>query len=92
MSRQEPLEDALPSRAAGYDTALIARTEVRRALERLSPATRASVLLHHLHGLSFSEISRKLRVRGPALRARASRGMARLREVLDENEDTHDAE
>ncbi len=91
MSRQEPLEDALSSREAGYDTALVARTEVRRALEQLSPATRASVLLHHLHGLSFREISRRLRVRGPALRARASRGMARLREVLNEDEDAHDA-
>jgi RNA polymerase sigma-70 factor, ECF subfamily len=92
VSKQVPLDEAAPSTPGGHDEALIARTEVRRALAQLSPATRASVLLHHMHGLSFREISRRLRVRGPALRARASRGMARLREVLEEDEDTHDSE
>jgi len=90
MSRQEPLDDRAPSLSTGQDDALIARTEVKRALEQLSPATRTSVLLHHLHGLSFKEISRRLRVGGPAVRARASRGMARLREALDEDEDRHE--
>jgi RNA polymerase sigma-70 factor, ECF subfamily len=92
LSRLEPLDDSAPSADGPHDEALIARVEVRRALDQLSPATRASVLLHHLHGLSFKEISRRLRVRGPALRARASRGMARLREVLDDDEDRHEPE
>jgi RNA polymerase sigma-70 factor, ECF subfamily len=92
LSRQEPLDESAAPAAAGHDEALIARVEVRRALGQLSPATRTSVLLHHLHGLSFKEISRRLRVGGPALRARASRGMARLREVLDADEDRHEPE
>jgi RNA polymerase sigma-70 factor (ECF subfamily) len=92
LSRQEPLDESAPSRASAHDEALIARVEVRRALEQLSPATRRSVLLHHLHGLSFKEIARRLRVRGPALRARASRGMARLREALTDDEDRHEPE
>jgi RNA polymerase sigma-70 factor (ECF subfamily) len=92
LSRQEPLDDLAPSAAGAHDEALIARVEVRRALDQLSPATRTSVLLHHLHGLSFKEISRRLRVRGPALRARASRGMARLREVIGADEDRHEPE
>jgi RNA polymerase sigma-70 factor (ECF subfamily) len=91
LSRQETLDDSTAAPGESHDEALIARVEVRRALERLSPATRTSVLLHHLHGLSFKEIGRRLRVGGPALRARASRGMARLREVLDD-EDTHEPE
>jgi|WetSurMetagenome_2_1015567.scaffolds.fasta_scaffold116304_3 RNA polymerase sigma factor (sigma-70 family) len=91
LSRQAPLDESAAASAASHDEALIARVEVRRALEQLSPATRTSVLLHHLHGLSFNEISRRLRVRGPALRARASRGMARLREVLHD-EDRHEPE
>jgi RNA polymerase sigma-70 factor, ECF subfamily len=92
LSKQAPLDESAAAQASGHDQALIARVEVRRALEQLSPATRASVLLHHLHGLSFKEISRRLRVQGPALRARASRGMARLREVLDADEDRHEPE
>jgi RNA polymerase sigma-70 factor, ECF subfamily len=92
LSKRAPLDDSSAATAAAHDDALIARVEVRRALEQLSPATRASVLLHHLHGLSFKEISRRLRVQGPALRARASRGLARLREVLDDNEDRHEPE
>jgi RNA polymerase sigma factor (sigma-70 family) len=92
LSRQEPLDDSAPGATGPHDEALIARVEVRRALEHLSPSTRTSVLLHHLHGLSFKEISRRLRVGGPALRARASRGMARLREVLDADEDWHEPE
>jgi RNA polymerase sigma-70 factor, ECF subfamily len=92
VSRQEPLDDSAPSAVGAHDDALIARVEVRRALDHLSPATRTSVLLHHLHGLSFEEISRRLGVRGPALRARASRGMARLREVLDADEDRDEPE
>jgi RNA polymerase sigma factor (sigma-70 family) len=88
LARQEPLDETEASPAASQADALIARSEVQRAVRALSPATRASVLLHHLHGLSFDEISRKLRVRSPALRARASRGMARLREVLTGRDDS----
>jgi RNA polymerase sigma-70 factor, ECF subfamily len=90
LSRQEELDDRTPASGSAHDEALIARDSVTRALAGLSPATRNSVLLHHLHGLSFKEISRRLHVRGPALRARASRGLARLREVLDGSEDTHE--
>lgn len=92
LASPAPIEESAPAAAAGQDEALIARLEVRRALERLSPGTRASVLLHHLHGFSFGEMSRKLRVGGPALRARASRGMARLREALEDDEETHERE
>jgi RNA polymerase sigma-70 factor (ECF subfamily) len=87
LARQEPLDDAvLPaSRTASHEEALITRSQVRQALSSLSESTRQSVLMHHLHGLTFQEISRRLHIRGPALRARASRGMARLRQALEDH-------
>ena len=90
LSLPEPLDDLVPGAAPAHEDRVIARTDVRHALSELSPGTRQSVLLHHLHGLTFEEIARRLRVRGPALRARASRGMARLREALTREEDRHD--
>jgi RNA polymerase sigma-70 factor (ECF subfamily) len=87
LARQEPLDDTvLPARATvSHEEALITRSQVRRALSSLSSSTRQSVLMHHLHGLTFQEISRRLHIRGPALRARASRGMARLRQALEDH-------
>lgn len=70
----------------GHEEAVVARHSLRRALERLSPGTRQSVLLHHLHGLSFHEIARRLRIADPAARARASRGVAHLRALLQDDE------
>jgi RNA polymerase sigma factor (sigma-70 family) len=90
VSRQEELSEETVACGSHHEEALIARDEVTRALAELSPATRRSVLLHHLHGLSFQEISRRLQVRGPALRARASRGVARLREIIEGREDRHE--
>lgn len=91
LANQQPIDEALPDESSGSDheQALIARSRLGQALSTLSHTTRESVLLHHLHGLSFQEIARLLRVGGPALRARASRGMARLREAL-EDEGSHD--
>jgi RNA polymerase sigma-70 factor (ECF subfamily) len=90
LSRQAPIDESAGDPAPAHDEAVIARVEIRGALARLQPPARQSVLLHHLYGLSFREISRRLHVEGPALRARASRGMARLRQLLEHREDDHD--
>jgi RNA polymerase sigma-70 factor (ECF subfamily) len=79
---RQPLEDTPEPSVASHEEPLIARSGIRHALGTLSHATREAVLLHHVCGLSFSDISRRLRVGSPALRCRASRGIARLREVL----------
>jgi RNA polymerase sigma-70 factor (ECF subfamily) len=86
LACQQPLDEALPDADPGHEQALIARSRLGHALSRLSHSTRESVLLHHLHGLSFQDIARRLHIGGPALRARASRGMARLREALEDDE------
>jgi RNA polymerase sigma-70 factor, ECF subfamily len=90
ISRQEQLDESTPAHIPDHVDAFMARADVGRALGQLSPRTRQSVLLHHMHGLTFKEISRRLHIRGPALRARASRGIARLRETLEHHEDPHE--
>jgi RNA polymerase sigma-70 factor, ECF subfamily len=56
---------------------------IRRSLAEL-PADHAEALtLHHVWGFSFDEIAGMLGVSAAAARARASRGMARLRAELE---------
>jgi len=82
----QPLDEAIADGTAPNEERVIARSSLGRALGRLSAGTRRVILLHHLHGLSFHEIARRMRTGGPALRARASRGMARLRETLEDDD------
>ncbi len=84
LFRPEPIDETTTHQAASHEQALLTHDDVHRALRALSPGLRQSVLLHHLHGLTFQEISRRLQVRAPALRARASRGVARLRGFLSD--------
>lgn len=90
LARQEPIDEAIEDEARDLEDVLVARTTLQHALSQLSVNTRQSVLMHHLQGLTFQEIARRLRVRGPALRARASRGMARLRAALEGDQDRHE--
>jgi RNA polymerase sigma-70 factor (ECF subfamily) len=58
------------------------RQEVARALAQLAPERREAVVLHHLQGLRFSEIGHIVGASDVAVRIRAHRGMAQLRELL----------
>lgn len=60
----------------------IAGAPVREALRRVSPDRRRALLLHHIGGLSFREIARRLGIRETAAKLRSSRGMGQLREGL----------
>ena len=55
---------------------------VRRALESLNDAQREAVILHHIEGLSFSEIASMLDTTEAAVKLRASRGYHELRARL----------
>ncbi len=56
--------------------------EIRRGLANLSSDQAEAVLLHHEMGFSFDEIAGMLGVSAAAARARASRGIAGLRDAL----------
>ena len=55
---------------------------IEAALEQLPPDQREAVLLHKLHGLSFSEMASALGTSVGAAKVRAHRGYQRLRVLL----------
>lgn len=59
---------------------------VRAALEELKPTERDAVLLRYEAGLSYLEIAQACGIDEAAARKRASRALARLREVLGDEE------
>jgi RNA polymerase sigma-70 factor (ECF subfamily) len=76
--------DELPDVPVPAEVERLADADViRRSLAEL-PADHAEALtLHHVWGFSFDEIAGMLGVSAAAARARASRGMARLRAELE---------
>jgi RNA polymerase sigma-70 factor (ECF subfamily) len=62
------------------------REAVRAALAELPPGRRRPVVWHHVIGLSFREIGRRLGIGEDAAKLRSSRGMATLRTRLAEGE------
>lgn len=58
---------------------------VRRALRQLPVQQREAIVLHWFEGLSFAEIATMLGVGESALKVRAHRGYARLREILGDD-------
>ncbi len=55
---------------------------VHRALSQLGEEQREAVVLHHFEGLSFREIATAVSASESAVKVRAHRGYARLRELL----------
>ncbi len=80
------LDDTTAAVDARQDEALIARDALDRALDGLSDGTRQAVLLHHVHGWSFEEISKRMGINNAAARLRASRGFNALRKRLRRGE------
>jgi RNA polymerase sigma-70 factor (ECF subfamily) len=69
---------AVPGEAEQYAE----RDEVRTALAALPPGRRRPVVWHHVVGLSFKDIGRRLGIGEDAAKLRSSRGMAALRTRL----------
>ena len=69
---------AVPADAEGFGD----REEVRAALAELPLGRRRPVVWHHVFGMSFREIGRRLGIGEDAAKLRSSRGMATLRTRL----------
>lgn len=80
--------EALPDagQASGADRHA-ERDQLVRALATLSPRARRVVVLRHFEGLSEQEVADDLGVSVGTVKSTASRGLARLREVLGQGED-----
>lgn len=79
-STTEPLID-LPQEMPASTVDLV------RALERLSPKQRASVVLHHYAGYSTKETAAIIGSTPPAVGVHLQRARARLRALLQEDDD-----
>jgi RNA polymerase sigma factor (sigma-70 family) len=64
------------------ESALIARTTIWRALERLPPRRRAILILHELEGLEVSAIATLLRITPMTVRWHLSRGRRDMRSLI----------
>ena len=74
--------DELSIGRRGEAEAYADRDLVRRAVASLPPDRRRPLVWHHVIGLSFREIARRLGIREDSAKLRSSRGMAHLRARL----------
>ena len=73
-----PAELPIPARAFNLSD----HEALRRVLGKISEEQREVLLLHHIWGFSFAEISKTLGIRVGAARVRSHRGIAQLRALL----------
>jgi RNA polymerase sigma-70 factor, ECF subfamily len=64
--------------------------DIHDALGRLTAGRRQAWVLHHVHGFSFDEIGRMLRIGPAAAKLRSSRAMRSLRALLGISRDNHE--
>jgi RNA polymerase sigma-70 factor (sigma-E family) len=83
----EVLLDSLPERAA-TEPAAIEAGRALRALEQLPPRMRAVVVLRCYEGLTETETAEALGCSLGSVKSQASRGLARLRELLSQPDTT----
>jgi RNA polymerase sigma-70 factor (sigma-E family) len=83
----EVLLDQFPDRPASEPTAIEAG-QALQALEQLPPRMRAVVVLRCYEGLSEAETAEALGCSVGSVKSQASRGLARLRELLDQSTST----
>jgi RNA polymerase sigma-70 factor (ECF subfamily) len=65
----------------------LARRTLDQYLSRLRPHERTAVLLRHLAGLTFEEMAEVCGEKAPALQARVSRAVARLRAWMEQDDE-----
>jgi RNA polymerase sigma-70 factor (ECF subfamily) len=86
--RPEPDMSTVADRAAGVERTVASRQELRllaRALEGLAEGPREAVVLYHLDGLSYRELSEALDVPIGTVMTWLHRGRKRLREAIEED-------
>jgi RNA polymerase sigma-70 factor (sigma-E family) len=86
---EAPLEwDAPPPHSAGPEQHVLDRDQVVRALGTLPPKMRAVLVLRYFDDLSEVDTAAALRCGVGTVKSQASRGLARLRELITTNENT----
>jgi RNA polymerase sigma-70 factor (ECF subfamily) len=92
--RRGRLEDPAAERALGADAPPVRpgveARDVNEALRQIPEPRRHAWELHHVHGFSFEEIGRMLRIPTGAAKLRSSRAMGALRALLGVGEGRRD--
>ena len=81
QERDEELLQAIPA-VQGKSFAAELLPQLPQLLARLSPASRAVIVLHYLHELTLDEISEVLGVAVGTVKSRLSYGLSKLRQQL----------
>lgn len=85
--RRETVTGDLPESATGDPAeGVVQRQELASALRSLAPRTRAVVVLRYVVDLPEAEVAEILDCSLGTVKSQASRGLARLRDVLDKTE------
>ena len=79
---EEPAGAGRPASEATAGASGIEARDVEGALRRLPAGKREAWELHHVHGFSFEEVGRMLRIPEGAAKLRSSRAMGALRALL----------
>lgn len=79
-----PLDHAPQATRAGHEQQVVEQDRMLTALRRLPPRMRAVVVLRYFDDMSEAEVAKALRCTTGTVKSQTSRGLARLRELLDE--------
>jgi RNA polymerase sigma-70 factor (sigma-E family) len=87
-----PLAETTEITRTGHEQQVVDHDQVVRALHQLPARMRAVLILRFFDDMSEADVAKALRCSTGTVKSQASRGLARLRELLAEDDDTEDTE
>ncbi|MFL6123537.1 SigE family RNA polymerase sigma factor [Actinophytocola sp.] len=88
--REVPLDDTVGGTRSGHEQQIVEHDRVVRALRELPPRMRAVLVLRYFDDMSEADIARALRCSTGTVKSQTSRGLGRLRKLLDDNDNDND--
>lgn len=79
-----PLDEATAVTRTGHEQQVLDHDQVVRALHQLPPRMRAVVVLRFFDDMSEADVAKALRCSTGTVKSQTSRGLARLRELLED--------
>jgi RNA polymerase sigma-70 factor (sigma-E family) len=78
-----PLDEATDAPRSGHEQQIVDHDQVVRALHALPPRMRAVLVLRYFDDMSEADVAKALRCSTGTVKSQTSRGLARLRELVD---------
>jgi RNA polymerase sigma-70 factor (sigma-E family) len=78
-----PLDNAAEDTRTGHEQQIVEHDRVVRALRELPPRMRAVLVLRYFDDMSEADVAKALRCSTGTVKSQASRGLVRLRELLN---------